>query len=122
MIRRPPISTLTDTLVPYTTLFRSERGEPRMALNANGRRIRKHRLKADINVVPYIDVMLVLLIIFMLTAPLMNPGVDVDLPDSNAKSLTQNMDPMNDPVTRSDKSRERQVCVSKLRGRRRTTP
>src|SRR3546814_9071187 len=65
-----------------------------MAMNANGRRIRKHRLKADINVVPYIDVMLVLLIIFMVTAPLMNPGVDVDLPDSNAKSLKQRKDPM----------------------------
>src|SRR3546814_18168316 len=65
-----------------------------MAMNANGRRIRKHRLKADINVVPYIDVMLVLLIIFMVTAPLMNPGVDVDLPDSNVKSLKQSKDPM----------------------------
>src|SRR3546814_7123401 len=41
-----------------------------------------------------IDVMLVLLIIFMVTAPLMNPGVDVDLPDSNAKSLKQSKDPM----------------------------
>ena len=65
-----------------------------MAMNANGRRIRKHRLKADINVVPYIDVMLVLLIIFMVTAPLMNLGVDVDLPDSNAMSLEQSQEPM----------------------------
>src|SRR5690606_6529024 len=65
-----------------------------MAMNANGRRIRKHRLKADINVVPYIDVMLVLLIIFMVTAPLMNLGVDVDLPDSNAMSLEQSKEPM----------------------------
>ncbi|MFC3714950.1 protein TolR [Luteimonas soli] len=63
-------------------------------MNANGRRIRKHRLKADINVVPYIDVMLVLLIIFMVTAPLMNLGVDVDLPDSNAMSLEQSKEPM----------------------------
>jgi len=65
-----------------------------MAMTANGRRIRKHRLKADINVVPYIDVMLVLLIIFMVTAPLMNLGVDVDLPDSNAMSLEQSKEPM----------------------------
>jgi biopolymer transport protein TolR len=65
-----------------------------MAMNANGRRIRKHKLKADINVVPYIDVMLVLLIIFMVTAPLMNLGVDVELPESNAKSLEQDKDPM----------------------------
>src|SRR5690606_29947239 len=65
-----------------------------MAMTANGRRIRKHKLKADINVVPYIDVMLVLLIIFMVTAPLMNLGVDVELPESNAMSLEQSKDPM----------------------------
>ena len=53
------------------------------------RRRRKRALKADINVVPYIDVMLVLLIIFMVTAPLLNVGVDVNLPDANAKTLEQ---------------------------------
>ena len=48
----------------------------------------KRRLAAEINVVPYIDVMLVLLIIFMVTAPLIKSGVDVDLPrtDSNAEA------------------------------------
>jgi biopolymer transport protein TolR len=59
----------------------------------NGRR-RKRQLKAEINVVPYIDVMLVLLIIFMVTAPLMNLGVDVQLPESNAKSITEQKDPV----------------------------
>lgn len=44
--------------------------------------------KADINVVPLVDVLLVLLIIFMVTAPLMNLGTDVNLPDSKAKSLS----------------------------------
>ena len=53
------------------------------------RRQRKRKLKAEINVVPYIDVMLVLLIIFMVTAPLLNVGVDVNLPDANAKTLEQ---------------------------------
>ena len=53
------------------------------------RRHRKRKLKADINVVPYIDVMLVLLIIFMVTAPLLNDGVDVKLPQSDAKPLEQ---------------------------------
>lgn len=53
------------------------------------RRRRKRKLQSDINVVPYIDVMLVLLIIFMVTAPLLNVGVDVDLPQANAKSLEQ---------------------------------
>ena len=60
-----------------------------MAMTASGRRIRKRRLKADINVVPYIDVMLVLLIIFMITAPLLNLGVDVSLPQVAAATVEQ---------------------------------
>jgi biopolymer transport protein TolR len=44
---------------------------------------------SEINVTPLVDVMLVLLIIFMVTAPLLNAGVPVDLPDSNAKPLDQ---------------------------------
>ena len=56
---------------------------------ASFRRHRKRKLKAEINVVPYIDVMLVLLIIFMVTAPLLSAGVPVDLPDSRAKALGQ---------------------------------
>ena len=56
---------------------------------ASFRRHRKRKLKAEINVVPYIDVMLVLLIIFMVTAPLLNVGVDVNLPQADAKSLEQ---------------------------------
>jgi len=43
---------------------------------------RKRRQMAEINVVPYIDVMLVLLVIFMITAPLLRTGVDIDLPDA----------------------------------------
>ena len=65
-----------------------------MTTPASGRRVRKRRLKADINVVPYIDVMLVLLIIFMVTAPLLNLGVDVNLPQSNAKSIQEKKDPV----------------------------
>ncbi len=48
---------------------------------------RKRRPMSDINVVPYIDVMLVLLIIFMVTAPLLQQGVEVDLPNAPSKSL-----------------------------------
>ncbi len=48
---------------------------------------RRRRLMAEINVVPYIDVMLVLLIIFMVTAPLLKEGVKVDLPDASAKPI-----------------------------------
>jgi biopolymer transport protein TolR len=57
-------------------------------------RKRKRKLKAEINVVPYIDVMLVLLIIFMVTAPLLNLGVDIQLPQSNAKSIQEKKDPV----------------------------
>jgi len=50
---------------------------------------------ADINVVPYIDVMLVLLVIFMITAPLLNQGVKIELPQAPAKPLeNQNQDPL----------------------------
>ena len=53
-----------------------------MAGGAKGRG--KHRPMAEINVVPYIDVMLVLLIIFMVTAPMLMQGVKVDLPEASA--------------------------------------
>ncbi|MCZ6667962.1 MAG: protein TolR [Gammaproteobacteria bacterium] len=48
---------------------------------------RRRRLVSEINVVPYIDVMLVLLIIFMITAPLLKQGVEVDLPTAPANPL-----------------------------------
>jgi biopolymer transport protein TolR len=47
----------------------------------------KRRLMGEINVVPYIDVMLVLLIIFMITAPLLTQGVQVELPDADAQPI-----------------------------------
>ena len=46
--------------------------------------MRRRRMLAEINVVPYIDVMLVLLVIFMVTAPMLMQGVEVDLPDADA--------------------------------------
>ena len=49
---------------------------------------------ADINVTPMVDVMLVLLIIFMVTAPLLTAGVPVNLPDSRAKPLDQDQKPV----------------------------
>ena len=48
---------------------------------------RKKRLMSEINVVPYIDVMLVLLVIFMVTAPLLSSGVKVDLPQAVAEAV-----------------------------------
>ncbi len=50
------------------------------------RRVRK-RFMSDINVVPYIDVMLVLLVIFMITAPLINQGVEINLPKATTEPL-----------------------------------
>ncbi|MET0327160.1 MAG: biopolymer transporter ExbD [Luteimonas sp.] len=58
------------------------------------RRSKRRKLKNEINVVPYIDVMLVLLIIFMVTTPLMNLGTDINLPDSSAMSLGSPQDPV----------------------------
>ncbi|KQN06469.1 MULTISPECIES: ExbD/TolR family protein [unclassified Sphingomonas] len=49
---------------------------------------------AEINVTPLVDVMLVLLIIFMVTAPLMTSGVPVNLPDSRAKAVTPEQEPL----------------------------
>ena len=59
------------------------------------RRQRKRAPMSEINVVPYIDVMLVLLVIFMITAPLLNQGVKIDLPQTPAKPLeNQSEDPL----------------------------
>lgn len=63
-------------------------------------RYRAHRQKrplmSEMNVVPYIDVMLVLLVIFMITAPLLTTGVEVDLPNSSAKPV--NPEKQSDPL------------------------
>jgi biopolymer transport protein TolR len=52
-----------------------------------GRRSGDRRMMAEINVTPLVDVMLVLLIIFMVTAPMLTQGVDVNLPQANAKAM-----------------------------------
>src|SRR5689334_12890958 len=55
----------------------------------------KRRVMAEINVVPFIDVMLVLLVIFVITAPLLTQGVKVELPKTNAKAIAeQNKTPL----------------------------
>ena len=63
---------------------------------SNGRK----KLVSDINVTPLVDVMLVLLIIFMITAPMMTQGVNVDLPETTAKSLRQEENPVVVTVTK----------------------
>ena len=54
--------------------------------------MKKRKLMGEINVVPYIDVMLVLLIIFMVTAPLLTQGITVDLPKSGAEAIADTSD------------------------------
>jgi biopolymer transport protein TolR len=63
-------------------------------MQVTGRIRKKRKLKAEINVVPYIDVMLVLLIIFMVTAPLLNLGVEIHLPQSTAKAVQVDKEPI----------------------------
>lgn len=58
---------------------------------------------ADINVTPMVDVMLVLLVIFMVTAPLMTVGVPVDLPKTQAKALNEQVEPLTISVTADHK-------------------
>ena len=59
-----------------------------------GRRHRRRPVMAEINVTPMVDVMLVLLIIFMVSAPLLTVGVPLDLPQTQAKSLDQDKEPL----------------------------
>ncbi len=59
----------------------------------HGHRGRRH-VMAEINVTPFVDVMLVLLIVFMVTAPLLTVGVPVDLPKTRAQALGQDREPL----------------------------
>ena len=56
---------------------------------------------SEINVTPFVDVMLVLLIIFMVTAPLLTVGVQVDLPESNADSIQTNDEPLEITISKN---------------------
>ena len=64
------------------------------ASSGAGRRGRRKPVMAEINVTPMVDVMLVLLIIFMVSAPLLTVGVPLDLPQTQAKSLDQDKTPL----------------------------
>ena len=70
---------------------------------------RKRKPMAEINVVPYIDVMLVLLVIFMATAPLLTQGVTVDLPNAPSEPVA---DQDSDPLHRLHAGRRRHLCQS----------
>jgi biopolymer transport protein TolR len=72
-------------------------------------RKKRRGLVSEINVTPMVDVMLVLLIIFMVTAPMMTQGLEVDLPETTARSLAQEDEPI---VITLDK--EGKIIVGKL--------
>ena len=74
-----------------------------MAMNLPSRGGRRRAPMAEINVTPLVDVMLVLLIIFMVTAPLLTAGVPVNLPDSRAKPLAQDQKPVEVSLDRAGK-------------------
>ena len=68
--------------------------------SARGRGRMRRRAMAEINVTPFVDVMLVLLIVFMVTAPLLTVGVPVDLPKTRAPALGQDREPLSITVER----------------------
>jgi len=68
--------------------------------SARGRGRMRRRVMAEINVTPMVDVMLVLLIVFMVTAPLLTVGVPVDLPKTKAPALGQDREPLSVTIKR----------------------
>ncbi len=88
------------------------------ARNGRGRHRRRGRL-AEINVTPFVDVMLVLLIVFMITAPLLQTGIELELPRTSAKQLPSETSPLTLSI-RADGSiflQETQIQRSELLGR-----
>ena len=66
-------------------------------------RARRHSPMHEINVTPFVDVMLVLLIVFMVTAPLLTVGVPIELPESKGQQLQTNKEPLTLSVQRDGK-------------------
>lgn len=73
-------------------------------IHSNGARRRAHRRPpmSQINVTPFVDVMLVLLVIFMITAPLLTVGVEVDLPKTAAQQVKGDDEPLVISITKND--------------------
>ena len=82
---------------------------------------RRSAVMSEINVTPFVDVMLVLLIVFMVSAPLLTVGVPIDLPQSQAKALSQDNEPLavsvdvNGKVFLQDKEIQLDDLVPKLK-------
>jgi biopolymer transport protein TolR len=100
-----------------------------MAMHLGGGKGRgRYKPLADINVTPMVDVMLVLLIVFMVAAPLMTTGVNVDLPKANASAVSQDSEPLNVSVNAEgriylqDTEVELSALTDKLRAISQNTP
>lgn len=76
-----------------------------------------HRALSEINVTPFVDVMLVLLIIFMVTAPMMQQGIDVDLPETTTQPLRVKSEPLILTVKKNGKYylARKEIPVAELR-------
>jgi biopolymer transport protein TolR len=83
---------------------------------SSNKKSNRHRLSAEINVTPFVDVILVLLIIFMVTAPMMVSGINVDLPETTVKLLAGNDEPLSIDIDASGKVylQESQIELSEL--------
>lgn len=84
--------------------------------NGSRRRHRRSRVSSEINVTPLVDVMLVLLIVFMVAAPLLSVGVPIDLPKTDAKALPSQQEPLTITVDASGKVflQEEEVLIEDL--------
>ncbi len=72
-------------------------------MQVNSKNRKKHRIMSEINVTPFVDVMLVLLIIFMVTAPMLVTGVNVDLPEASTQAVSAQEEPLTISIDRFDK-------------------
>src|SRR5262249_31768568 len=85
-----PLRTLNPASPPRTSSTKGPEARPVPPLQrSGGTPAQPYRPMADINVTPMVDVMLVLLVVFMVTAPLLTVGVPVDLPQTNAQQLSE---------------------------------
>ena len=80
------------------------------------RRGRRHQPMSEINVTPFVDVMLVLLIIFMVAAPLLTVGVPIDLPETQAKALNAETQPITISVNKDGQVylQETEVAIEEI--------
>lgn len=88
-----------------------------MAMNTGG----KNQMMSQINVTPFVDVMLVLLIIFMVTAPMMQSGIDVNLPQVTSKAVNTKTEPLVVTIDKRERTYLGDTRLSSTRLRKKLT-